>query len=138
MWVCCKLNHVYCDGPFYGPECHHNSYHHNEDYHPYSRTISKTKGDHHFYYTIPRTATILDQTLNNYTGQPCMVNPNSAEAVVEIITNVENTGSGGIYTKFIDVDRFQIERYAGKNENKKALIHLKNISWTEAAYNKNF
>lgn len=85
LWVCCKLNHVYCDGPFYGPECHHNSYHHNEDYHPYSRTISKTKGDHHFYYTIPRTATVLDQTLNNYTGQPCMVNPNSAEAVVEII-----------------------------------------------------
>ena len=47
------------------------------------------------------------------------------KAVVEIITNVENTGSRGSYTKFIDVDRFQIEQYAGKNENKKALIHLK-------------
>ena len=47
------------------------------------------------------------------------------EAAVESITNFENTGSRGSYTKFIDVDSFQIGRNAGKNGNKKALINLK-------------
>ena len=42
------------------------------------------------------------------------------------MTNVENTRSRGSYTKFINVERFQIGRYAGENENKKALIYFKN------------
>ena len=42
------------------------------------------------------------------------------------MTNVENTRSWGSYTKFTDVDRFQIGRYASENGNKKALIHFKN------------
>ena len=48
------------------------------------------------------------------------------EAVVESMANVENTRSWGSYTKFTDVDRFQLGRYAGENGNKKALIYLKN------------
>ena len=48
------------------------------------------------------------------------------QAVVESMTNVENTRGMGSYTKFADVDRFQIGRYAGENGNKKALIHFKN------------
>ena len=48
------------------------------------------------------------------------------EAVVESMTNVENTRGRGNYTKFTDADRFLIGRYAGENGNKKALIHLKN------------
>ena len=32
----------------------------------------------------------------------------------------------GSYTKFTDVDRFQIGQYAGENENKKALIRFQN------------
>ena len=48
------------------------------------------------------------------------------EAVVESMTNVENTRSRGSYTKFTNVDYFQIGRYAGENRNKKALIHFKN------------
>ena len=35
------------------------------------------------------------------------------EPVVESMTNVENTRSRGSYTKFTDVDRFQIGRYPG-------------------------
>ena len=48
------------------------------------------------------------------------------KAIVESMANVENTRSRGSYTKFTDVDRFQIGRYAGENGNKKALIHFKN------------
>ena len=48
------------------------------------------------------------------------------EAVDENMTNVENTRSRGSYTKFTDVDRSQIGRYAGKNGNKKASIHFRN------------
>ena len=53
------------------------------------------------------------------------------EAVVESMTNVENTRGRGNYTKFTDVDRFPTGRYAGENGNKKALIHLKNkfLDW---------
>ena len=43
------------------------------------------------------------------------------EAVFESMTN-ENNKSWGNYTKFTDVDRFQIGQYAGENGNKKALI----------------
>ena len=42
------------------------------------------------------------------------------------MTNFENTISRESYTKFADVDRFQIGRYADENRNKKALIHFKN------------
>ena len=40
------------------------------------------------------------------------------EAVVESMTNLENNRSRGSYTKFTDVDRFQIARYAGENGSK--------------------
>ena len=42
------------------------------------------------------------------------------------MSNVENSRSRGSYTKFTDVNRLQIGRYAGKNGNKKALTHFKN------------
>ena len=48
------------------------------------------------------------------------------EAVVESMTNVENTGSRESYTKFTDVDRFKIPRYVCENGNKRALNHFKN------------
>ena len=48
------------------------------------------------------------------------------EAVVESMTNVENTRSRASYTKFTDADCFQIGRYSGGNGYKKALIHFKN------------
>ena len=48
------------------------------------------------------------------------------EAVVESMTNVENTGSRESYTKFTNVDRFKIPRYVCENGNKRALIHFKN------------
>ena len=40
------------------------------------------------------------------------------EAVVESMTNLENSRSRVSYTKFTDVDRFQIARYAGENGSK--------------------
>ena len=46
------------------------------------------------------------------------------EAVVESMTNVKNTKSRGSYTKFTDVDLFRIERYAGRDGSKKALIYF--------------
>ena len=46
------------------------------------------------------------------------------EAVVESMTNVKNTKSRGSYTKFTDVDLFRIERCAGGDGSKKALIYF--------------
>ena len=59
------------------------------------------------------------------------------KAVVESMTNVESTRSRGSYTKFTDVDRFEIGRYAGENGNKKALIHFKS-KFPGGEFSKNF
>ena len=59
------------------------------------------------------------------------------KAVVESMTNVGSTRSRGSYTKFTDVDRFEIGRCAGENGNKKALIHFKS-KFPGGEFSKNF
>ena len=48
------------------------------------------------------------------------------EAVDESMTSIKIASIRGSYTKFPDVDRFQIGRYADENGSKKALTHFKN------------
>ena len=51
------------------------------------------------------------------------------EAFIESMTNIEFTRSKGSYTKYTDVDRFQMRRYSSENGSKNNLIltfHFKN------------
>ena len=58
--------------------------------------------------------------------QPSDLGTLNHDAVVESMTNVENTRRRGSSTEFTDVDRFQIGPYAGENGNQKTLIYFKN------------
>ena len=51
------------------------------------------------------------------------------EAFIESMTNIEFTRSKGSYTKYTDVNRFQMRRYSSENGSKNNLIltfHFKN------------